>query len=541
MTRDLSGSVLVGLGLLLAGCPTGMGEPDDDTATIDDDDATIDDDDSGPDDDDSSDPDGDGDGFLPPEDCDDDDPEVHPGAEEVCNGLDDDCDGDVDDLPVPDAGPQIVFAVVGDFGYGGSNEAAVSSLVRSWNPDFVTTNGDNNYPSGSPSTMDAHVGFHYQQYIGNYIGIYGPGSEENRFFPTMGNHDWYGGHGAPHLVYFSLPGNERYYEFVRGPVHLFALSSDTDEPDGTTATSVQGQWLQAALAESTSPFRVVYFHHPPWSAGMHGNTSRMQWPFDEWGAQVWMAGHDHDYERVYTEGVTGLVNGSGGAPLRRINRWEDFSRVQFDQRFGAQRVVADDRSITFEFIDIDDNLIDAWTLTAGARVEDPSTPLVHDGSDWLFWQRREGPGWGWMASGFDDDLWSVGTAPIGFGGLEATKLDVDDGDLIRPQVVWFRTVFEVEQVCAVEQLRLRLLRDDGAVVYLNGQEILRSNMPLGPVGPETLAASAIDAQADGRWLDTWLDPLLLRQGANVLAVEVHQHSPLSDDLLFDLELLAYTP
>ena len=529
-------------GLALSGCPTGTSpqpEPDDDDV-IDDDDSGGDDD-SAADDDDSGGPDADGDGFETPEDCDDDDPAVHPDAEEACNGQDDDCDGAVDELLPPDAGEQITFAVIGDYGWGGGNEAAVAGLVRSWNPDFITTNGDNNYPSGSPSTMDAHIGLYYESFIGDYIGFHGDGSPENRFFPSLGNHDWYGGHAAPYLIYFTLPGNERYYDFVRGPVHFFALDSDTDEPDGTTATSVQGQWLQQALADSTAPFRVVYFHHPPWSAGLHGNTSRMQWPFEAWGADVWLAGHDHNYERVHVEGTTGLINGSGGAPLRRITRWEDFSRAQFQERYGAQRVVADNRSITFEFIDVEDNLIDAWTLTAGAREEDPSTPLLPAGSDWSYWDGRAGPGEGWTATDFPDEAWAVGAGPLGYGGLERTAVDPGGQELARRVTTWFRGRFEVESVCAVEQLRLRLLRDDGAIVYLNGAEILRSNMTRGEVTPDTRAASVIVEHADGRWLDTWLDPWLLQAGENVLAVEVHQHTPVSADLLFDLELLAYGP
>jgi len=129
----------------------------------------------------------------------------------------------------------VTLAVIGDFGDAGQPEADVATLVNSWNPDYVLTVGDNNYPSGAASTFDENIGQYYQQYIGSYSGSYGPGATENRFFPVPGNHDWNTGTLQPYLDYFTLPGNERYYDVTLGPVHLFALDSDTNEPDGRTA------------------------------------------------------------------------------------------------------------------------------------------------------------------------------------------------------------------------------------------------------------------------------------------------------------------
>ncbi len=129
--------------------------------------------------------------------------------------------------------PQSVkFAVIGDFGLDGSAEADVSTLIHSWKPDFIITVGDNNYPSGAASTIDANIGKYYHDYIFPYIGTYGSGSDINRFFPTLGNHDWYTPNAQPYFDYFTLPGNERYYDFVWGPLHFFALDSDEHEPDG---------------------------------------------------------------------------------------------------------------------------------------------------------------------------------------------------------------------------------------------------------------------------------------------------------------------
>ena len=83
----------------------------------------------------------------------------------------------------------MVFAALGDYGSGDQNEAEVAELVLSWQPDFIITLGDNNYPSGAADTMDAAVGQFFHDYIYLYQGNYGAGAEDNRFFPTLGNHD----------------------------------------------------------------------------------------------------------------------------------------------------------------------------------------------------------------------------------------------------------------------------------------------------------------------------------------------------------------
>jgi hypothetical protein len=120
------------------------------------------------------------------------------------------------------------------------------------------------------------------------------------------------------LTYFDLPGagfsnssgNERYYDFVEGPIHFFALNSNKEESDGTSSRSRQAIWLKAGLAASTSTWNVVYEHHPPYSSDLvHGSTPSMQWPFASWGADAVLSGHAHAYERIERDGVVYFVNG----------------------------------------------------------------------------------------------------------------------------------------------------------------------------------------------------------------------------------------
>ena len=244
------------------------------------------------------------------------------------------------------------FAVIGDYGLAGDAEAEVAQLINNWRPDFIITTGDNNYPDGEAATIDANIGQYYQQYIYPYQGAYGPGADRNRFFPSLGNHDWNTPGAQPYLDYFTLPGNERYYEYTWGPVHFFAMSSDSREPDGVGRSSIQATWLQERLAASTLPWKVVYFHQPPYSSGYHGSVDWMRWPFKEWGASLVLAGHDHTYERLEIEGLSYIVNGVGGGPIYPFGFPLQGSQVRYNDTHGALLVEAGTEQLNGTFLSI---------------------------------------------------------------------------------------------------------------------------------------------------------------------------------------------
>jgi tartrate-resistant acid phosphatase type 5 len=273
----------------------------------------------------------------------------------------------------------VVFAAIGDFGDGSGHELDVSAMVKRWHPDFIITMGDNNYPSGDRGTIDMNIGKFYSDYIGGYMGHFGMGSPINLFFPCVGNHDWYDPEKLqPYLDYFSaLPGNKRYYDFRMGLVHFYVLDSDPNEPDGTAADSVQGKWLQQALAAPTPAcYRVVYFHHPPYSSGDYPGPW-MRWPFAAWGADVILSGHDHLYERLSVDGIPYLINGVGGAGLFGYPNNRQIAESQFrfidphtniTPDWGAQLVTATKTGMTFDFFDVDGGaaIIDSITVTPRA-------------------------------------------------------------------------------------------------------------------------------------------------------------------------------
>jgi tartrate-resistant acid phosphatase type 5 len=282
------------------------------------------------------------------------------------------------ELRVERPGPQVRMAVIGDYGSAGPDEAAVAQLVVGWAPDLVITLGDNNYPQGMASTLDENVGQYYHAFIAPYLGKLGQGADENRFFPTLGNHDWRTPGARPYLEYFTLPGNERYYELTWGPLHLFALDSDSHEPDGNDRESVQAKWLQRRLAESTSPWQLVYMHHPPYSSGDHGSSADLQWPFAEWGVDVVLAGHDHHYERIERDGVVYIVNGLGGYPERYgIRTALPGSEVRYNAEHGAMIVEATADRLELRFVTAAGREIDSRVLQlsgmVGYELEGPPT------------------------------------------------------------------------------------------------------------------------------------------------------------------------
>jgi tartrate-resistant acid phosphatase type 5 len=258
--------------------------------------------------------------------------------------------------------PVTRFAVIGDFGLAGDPERDVANLVKNWNPEFIITTGDNNYPDGRAETIDENIGQYFHEYIYPYVGQYGTGSEANRFFPALGNHDWNTDRAQPYFDYFTLPGNERYYDFVWGTVHLFAVDSDSREPDGVGRSSIQAQWLQEKLAASSSPWNIVYMHQPPYASSGDGSIVWAQWPYQAWGVTAVLAGHSHVYERLSVDGFPYFVNGLGGGPRYALGAPIPGSQIHYRDDYGAMFIEATPEKIIFQFITRQNLVIDSYEI-----------------------------------------------------------------------------------------------------------------------------------------------------------------------------------
>ena len=276
---------------------------------------------------------------------------------------------------------EVRFAAFGDYG-GGSGMPDVAALIAAMNVDFIVTTGDNGYSSSN--SIDDQIGSSYSDYIGDYTGSFGSGSDINSFFPALGNHDFDELGLNVYLDYFTLPGNERYYDYQMGPIHFFVLDSDDQEPDGRTSTSIQGQWLQAELAKSDSAINIVYFHHAAYSSAYHGSNTDMQWPFEEWGATAVLTGHDHTYERIVLDenndgtDLPYFVTGLGGSSIYDFDQPVDGSEVRYNDDYGTMLIQASDTTMTFEFWSIANGgtLIDSYTIDLPG-----ANPLLANGND----------------------------------------------------------------------------------------------------------------------------------------------------------------
>ena len=275
----------------------------------------------------------------------------------------------------------IRFAVIGDYGGGSVQTRDVALMVDSWSPHFITTVGDNNYgddiyPGGSAETIDRNIGRFYHAYISPYKGRYGAGAKANRFFPVPGHSDWDSPSGLqPYLDYFSLPGNERYYDFVWGPVHFFMLDTDEREPDGARAGSVQGRWLEQKLAKSKATWKLVFTSHAPFTSHRVPDIEYMRWPFKAWGADAVISGFYHVYERLLVDGLPYFVNGAGGRWLSSFGEIDARSQVRFREDFGAMVVDATEKRITFRFVTRRGRIADEFVLGKDKRNEKTTSSM----------------------------------------------------------------------------------------------------------------------------------------------------------------------
>jgi hypothetical protein len=171
-----------------------------------------------------------------------------------------------------------------------------------------------------------------------------------------------------------------------------------------------------------------------------------------------------------------------------------------------------------------------------------TTTLIPRGSAWKYLDDGSNQGMQWRATNFNDATWNSGPARLGYGGDgEITPLGFGGISTNKYITYYFRRMFNVSDLSTITNLTFRLLRDDGAVIYLNSNEVYRSNMPGGTIGYLTTASGAVSGTEEQTFLESSYLPGSLRAGTNTLCVEIHQSDPGSSDLAFDLELVAIGP
>jgi hypothetical protein len=179
----------------------------------------------------------------------------------------------------------------------------------------------------------------------------------------------------------------------------------------------------------------------------------------------------------------------------------------------------------------------AATVACSSEARAAEVDLIAAGSVWSYRDDGSNQGSAWRALAFDDSAWASGAAQLGYGdGDEATVVGFGPNASAKYITTYFRREFTVADPSAFQSLALSLLRDDGAVVYLNGAEVYRTNMPTGTIAYTTPATTAIGGADESVYTTVQVSPSLLASGANVVAVEVHQANGTSTDVSFDLRL-----
>jgi len=310
----------------------------------------------------------------------------------------------------------------------------------------VLTTGDNNYWGGGCGSLQENIGQYFREWLGPTGTCDGttpppaegmpwsPPTRENRFYPTVGNHDWQGiiknstnftAAGRPLPAYFQYFGFLQgylppaastvsssgaaigwglspharqiagFYSKIlsRGLVELFCLNSNLGNPreeePHLKLAAIQREWIQKALIESTAKWKIVFFHHPPYSTAQHDESAIwMRHPYGEWGADIVLSGHQHVYERMdvpsgpalqdptaggigkagLRRNLTYIINGLGGHPwvyeIHNCQQRAQGSASRYNAAHGAMLFQADETGLRLCFFSVagGGSLVDSHTI-----------------------------------------------------------------------------------------------------------------------------------------------------------------------------------
>ena len=224
--------------------------------------------------------------------------------------------------PLAAAAPgNLRFLAVADTGSGNTHQQAVADRMaevhRRRPVNLVVLAGDNIYPDGDLARVVSTFERPYRELL----------SARVPFHAVLGNHDIRTANGDPQLAYAPFGMKGRWYSLRRGPVELFMIDTNMN-----ARWQHQMPWLRKALSTSTAPWKVVVGHHPIYSSGFYGDDpaaiARLTPVFKRYGVQLYINGHEHNYERSKPiDGTTYLVVGGGGASLRAVVADEHAARA----------------------------------------------------------------------------------------------------------------------------------------------------------------------------------------------------------------------
>jgi hypothetical protein len=242
-------------------------------------------------------------------------------------------------------------AAVGDPGTGDAGEYAVTRVIAAEHDrrpyDAVTMLGDLIYPDGDVADFDGAIARPFE-------GLLDPPVE---VLPALGNHDYESGDEDDILQ--RLGRSSPWYSAEVGGVLFVVLDSNRVDDAEQTA------WLRDTLGSTPADWTIVALHHPPYSAGPHGSHDdvREAWSglFSEYGVELVLAGHDHDYQRSEpVDGVVYVVSGGGGKT--NPTGTEDFTEFAAGDILHYLDLQISDDELLGQAVDTDGRVFDSFTL-----------------------------------------------------------------------------------------------------------------------------------------------------------------------------------
>jgi len=269
-------------------------------------------------------------------------------------------------------------AVITDFGVAisDSHKANIATLVTNWDPDAVVTGGDNYHDREPSCTSYAECIAGYNNSTAGYTDYV----TAQTFFPAYGNHD--ANHSSAYISYFSyLPStpdtNHLFYDVVVGDIHFWVLNGNV-----TLSGSAQQTWLAANVPTSTSPWNIAVVHQAPYGTGFYGDLTATQIPYQDYGVDFVISGHNHHYERLVKDGVRYFIAGRAGVTEegRTCDGTGSSATTEFCagtqtpalDNFGYMQIVATETIISFKFLDEGGIVRDTYEQTT----EEPTDPVI---------------------------------------------------------------------------------------------------------------------------------------------------------------------
>ena len=348
----------------------------------------------------------------------------------------------------------------------------------------------------------------------------------------------------------ATPDGSRVY--VGGPFTTVngASLADLAVLDGSTGATAATQLSNVVgftdeLEVSPDGSRLVAGH-----SGIPGVGNRTQVYNTTTGARTWRQSVDGDVQGVHVVGDTvysGFHDGIDGEGSSRMvannlssGARDDTFHPLFDRFMGVRAVGGDSEALVVagDFSTVSGRSVEGFaifrpgtaTTFAGAAWGYESWRYLDDGSD---------QGTAWQAPGFNDASWKSGRPKFGFGVNEIdTSISYGSSSSNKYVTTYFRKTVNLTEAPVAAALYTRL--DDGAVVYVNGVEATRDNMPTGPVGSTTFAASDRSRSSGDNSRYLAIDPTLLHAGTNTIAIEVHLASRSASSMQLLPTFVAYT-